>query len=229
MEDRVTGVILAAGIGNRLGSSIPKGLLELPSGETILSRQVRIMKASGIDGIVVVVGFKKEMIEQALTGVRFVTNPRFAVTNTAKSLLCALESINDDVLWVNGDVVFDEDIIPQVVAQKDSTILVNSARCGEEEVKYRADGDGTVKQISKQLTEADGEALGVNMIRRVHLPGFVASLRRCDDRDYFERAMQDVIDRGVVFKRLLVDAHRCIEVDFKEDWERAQQMFRPKG
>ncbi len=221
----MTGIILAAGVGNRLGVSIPKGLLVLPSKETILGRQVRIMKASRIKDIVVVVGFKKETVKEALTGVRFAYNPRFADTNTAKSLLCGLEGIDDDVLWANGDVVFDEELVPMIVSQKHSSILVNTAECGEEEIKYVADDDGNVKQISKQLTGADGEALGLNLIKRDSLGKFVEALRRSNDHDYFERAVQDIIDQGVVFKRLSVSGRKCIEVDFEEDWERAIDMF----
>ena len=225
----MTGIILAAGIGARLGLSVPKGLLVLPSGETILARQVRIMKAAGIQDIVVVVGFKKETVKEALSGVRFAFNPRFADTNTAKSLLCGLKGIDDDVLWANGDVVFDKELVPKIVSRKHSSILVNAAECGEEEVKYIADDDGNVKQISKQLPGAQGEALGMNLIKRDSLGKFVEALARSDDHDYFERAVQDVIDQGVVFKRLPVSGHKCIEVDFEEDWERAKEMFGRNG
>lgn len=225
----MTGVILAAGVGARLGLSVPKGLLVLPSGETILARQVRIMKAARIQDIVVVVGFKKETVKEALSGVRFAFNPRFADTNTAKSLLCGLKGIDDDVLWANGDVVFDKELVPKIVSRKHSSILVNAAECGEEEVKYIADDDGNVKQISKQLPGAQGEALGMNLIKRESLGKFVEALSRSDDHDYFERAVQDVIDQGVVFKRLPVSGHKCIEVDFEEDWERAKEMFGRNG
>ncbi len=225
----MTGVILAAGVGARLGLSVPKGLLVLPSGETILARQVRIMKAARIQDIVVVVGFKKETVKEALSGVRFAFNPRFADTNTAKSLLCGLKGIDDDVLWANGDVVFDKELVPKIVSRKHSSILVNAAECGEEEVKYIADDDGNVKQISKQLPGAQGEALGMNLIKRESLGKFVEALARSDDHDYFERAVQDVIDQGVVFKRLPVSGHKCIEVDFEEDWERAKEMFGRNG
>jgi len=225
----MTGVILAAGIGSRLGTSAPKGLLVLPSGETILGRQVRIMKAAGIEDIVVVVGFKQEAVKEVLINVRFACNPRFADTNTAKSLLCGLEKIDDDVLWVNGDVVFDEELIPRILSQKRSSILVNTARCGEEEVKYIADDNGRIRQISKQLTKANGEALGVNLIMRDSLGRFVEALRRSEDNDYFERAVQEIIDQGVMFTRLSVSGYRCIEVDFEEDWEKAKDMFRCDG
>ena len=221
----MTGIILAAGVGSRLGTDIPKGLMTLPDGETIIGRQVRILKKSGVDRIVLVVGYRQEMMQERVTGVDFTYNPRYAETNTSKSLLCAIEDVDDDVLWVNGDVVFDEEIIPRILAGNDNIILVNSAECGEEEVKYSADETGIVREISKQVKDAHGEALGVNLIRRKWLKRFAEALEECDDNDYFERAVQLLIDRGVNFEKLDVPDLKCIEVDFKEDWDRAQGMF----
>ena len=55
-------VILAAGVGSRLGRPFPKSLSLLPDGERILGRQIRIFQQFGINEIFVVVGFKKELI-----------------------------------------------------------------------------------------------------------------------------------------------------------------------
>jgi len=221
----VTGFILAAGVGSRLGSTDPKGLMVLPGGETILGRQVRILKQAGIDSIVVIVGYKHEMIEDALEDVTFISNPRYAETNTAKSLLCAVDGLSDDVLWLNGDVVFDEAVISRMLKQRGNVVLVNSAECGEEEVKYVADGNGSIHHISKQVQDAQGEALGVNLIRYDSLEGFREALDHCGDNDYFEHAMQRVIDNGTIFKILELAELNCIEIDFLQDWKKAQEMF----
>ncbi|MEA2030718.1 MAG: phosphocholine cytidylyltransferase family protein [candidate division Zixibacteria bacterium] len=221
----MTGVILAAGVGARLGVSHPKGLLELPTGETILGRQVRLMRDAGIEKIIIVVGYHREEIESALDNVRFVHNAHYDETNTAKSLLCALDGLDDDVLWANGDVVFDKELVPLMLASGESTVLVNASTCGEEEVKYIADSDGRVLEISKTVTDAQGEALGLNVVRHESLSVFVEALRQCEDRDYFEHAMQIIIDQGAVFKRVLIGQFRCTEIDFEEDWQRAQRLF----
>ena len=55
-------VILAAGVGSRLGNILPKCLIEFPNKKTILSHQIELLKEIGIKEIVVVVGFKKEII-----------------------------------------------------------------------------------------------------------------------------------------------------------------------
>ena len=222
----MTGVILAAGIGSRLGAPMPKGLMKLPGGETILARQVRILTEAGIEKIVIVVGYERELIQQSIPGVTFAHNPRYAETNTAKSLLCACNVIDDDILWLNGDVVFDEGVIPQMIRQNDNTVLVDSAECGDEEVKYRADESNSILEISKEVENGHGEALGINLIRKGSLDDFSAALTECKDNDYFERAIQLLIDKGIVFKKLELPLLKCIEVDFEQDWNRALEMFR---
>ncbi len=222
----MTGVILAAGMGTRLGLNEPKGLLKLPGGETILERQIRIFTESGISGIVVVTGHQADILRDRLNGVEFAFNPRYAETNTAKSLLQGLQHVSDDaVVWANGDVVFDEEVVPLMLSQSQSSMLVNSARCGEEEVKYIADENGSIREISKQLEQAHGEALGLNTVERSLRTELIAALAASRDTDYFEHAVQQLIRQGRKFKAVPVGSYRCIEVDFCEDWLRAQELF----
>lgn len=55
-------VILAAGKGKRMGSDLPKALIPI-AGKPILQRLMESVKASGVDGIpVVVVGHERELI-----------------------------------------------------------------------------------------------------------------------------------------------------------------------
>lgn len=66
-------IILMAGIGKRLGRSLPKCLTELPNGETILDRQLRFLR-SYVDEIIAVVGFKKEIIMEVQPDILYVYN-----------------------------------------------------------------------------------------------------------------------------------------------------------
>ncbi|RKX18701.1 MAG: phosphocholine cytidylyltransferase family protein, partial [Candidatus Zixiibacteriota bacterium] len=133
-------IILAAGIGSRLNISEPKGLLRLPDNETLLARQVRIQKSFGLNSINIVVGHKNELIEKQITDVNYILNPDYANTNTAKSLLLGLQDIDDDVIWSNGDLIYDENIIGEIIKSESNTVIVNKSKCGEEEVKYSING-----------------------------------------------------------------------------------------
>ena len=106
-------VILAAGVGSRLGSPSPEPLTQLADGRLIMERQLDNFREHFERSIVsVVVGFKKDMIMEAFPDVSFIYNQNFGETNTSKSLLKTLALTGSEaVLWVNGDVVFDADLL----------------------------------------------------------------------------------------------------------------------
>ena len=222
-------VILAAGVGSRLGNPFPKSLSILPGGERILGRQIRILREAGIRQITVIVGFKKELIMEEYPEVDYAYNPVFYLTNTCKSLLRALEYADDDVIWTNGDVVFDEASIERLIETPGSCVLVDRSECGEEEVKYRTGPGGSIVEISKQVENGEGEAVGINKVARRDLPALIEGLRQCDDSDYFERGIELAIAEGAEFTALDISEYRCIEVDFEEDLIRARELFADAG
>jgi choline kinase len=160
-------VILAAGVGTRLGRPFPKSLSILPNGEKILGRQIRLLREAGIRSVTVVVGFKMSLIMEDFPDVYYSYNPVFYVTNTSKSLAWGLRHMDDDVLWLNGDVVFEPGVLEKTLAApKLNLVCVDKKRCGEEEVKYRQDSAGLICEISKGVKNGEGEALGINLVRR---------------------------------------------------------------
>lgn len=219
------GVILAAGVGSRLGRPFPKCLSMLPTGERILGRQIRIFRQYGINEIFVVVGFKKNLIMEEFPSVYFRYNPIYYITNTSKSLCCALEYLDDDVIWCNGDVVFDEEVIREMAAFDGNAVAVDRKKCGEEEVKYRADERGGILEISKRVQAPQGEAVGVNRVQKNDIPVFLQALAACKEQDYFEMGVEMLIQQGVHFSAVDISAYRCIEVDFEEDLKQALAMF----
>ena len=218
-------VILAAGVGSRLGRPFPKTLSRLPGGETILGRQIRLLRKSGIEEIIVVVGFKMSLIMESFPEVYYKYNPVYYITNTSKSLLCGIQDCEDDIIWLNGDVVCDEGVIERIISSEGNAIAVTPAQCGEEEVKYTTDPEGYITAISKTVKNAEGEALGINKVVAEELAEFKECLQQCDDNDYFEKGIEFMIERGKKFKAIDVSEYRCIEVDFKEDWDQVVSLF----
>ena len=219
-------VILAAGVGTRLGRPFPKSLSVLPTGERILGRQIRLLREAGIARITIVVGFKKALIMEEFPDVYYCYNPIFYVTNTSKSLVWALRHMDDDVLWLNGDVVFEPGVLDEVLrAPAENLVCVDKKRCGEEEVKYAQNDTGYIRAISKKVAQPLGEALGINLVRKNSLPAFIRALDACKDTDYFERGIELMIEAGERVLPLDISAYRCVEVDFAADWELARQMF----
>lgn len=218
-------VILAAGVGSRLGRPYPKTLSVLPTREKILGRQIRIIRQHGIREIYVVVGFKMSLIMEEFPDVFYVYNPYYYKTNTSKSLLAALVSLHDDIVWTNGDVVFEENAFKKIIDSDGNVIGANKAKCGTEEVKYRVSQENRIVEISKHVANAEGEAVGINKVAKQTLPEFVDALRGCADSDYFEKGLEMLVQNGSCFVPVDVSEFKCIEIDFEEDWQQAKKMF----
>jgi choline kinase len=225
-------VILAAGVGSRLGRPDPKPLTRLANGETILARALRQLTARfGRHSVHLVVGFKKEMVMEEVPDVGFIYNQHYGDTNTSKSLLKALTILGPGgVLWLNGDVVFHpgvlDDLLPHIAMDR-SFVCVNTAAVGDEEVKYTRDGQGHIQQLSKTvMVGALGEAVGINYVSADDRPALTRRLRECDDQDYFERGIELAITKdGIRIEALDISHRPVVEVDFAEDLARANEWL----
>lgn len=223
-------VILAAGIGSRLGNPFPKPLTPLNNGKTIMGMQMENLKNQfNIDDIHVVVGFKKDLIMERFPEVMYIYNPFFDRTNTSKSLLKALrKNRNNSVLWLNGDVVFDGELLTLLqpyIDQKSSFVAVNTSKVADEEVKYTLK-NGFIDELSKTVTNGLGEAVGINFIASKDIDAFIMRLEECDANDYFERGLELAIEKdGLKVSAVDISQFDCVEVDFREDLESANNIF----
>ena len=218
-------IILAAGIGSRLGNPRPKPLTQLSTGEMIMGRQVEyLQQVVSVDDIMVVVGFKKDLIMEEFSELTYVFNNVYDRTNTSKSLLKALRKAKyEDVLWLNGDVVFDPAVLGRVVECETSCMAVNTASVAEEEVKYTVAPDGSIDKVSKIVKNALGESVGINKVIAKDVPLLIDMLDRCERDDYFERGIEFAIEEGLKIFPVDVSDVLCIEVDFTEDLAKANE------
>jgi choline kinase len=224
-------VILAAGLGTRLGKPHPKPLTPLTTGESIMRRAVTSLRAAYGEEVFVtaVVGFKLDLVIEAMPDISFVYNEVYDSTNTSKSLLKALQlSQPGGVLWLNGDVVFDRRVLGLIHDKIDSGrsfVCVNTASVAEEEVKYTVDGDGYIHELSKSVVGGLGEAVGINYVAAADKKALVARLDEVDDNDYFERGLEVAIERdGLKVEAVDISQFQVVEVDFEEDLSRANSF-----
>ncbi len=221
-------VILAAGMGSRLGRSLPKPLTELSDGRTIMQQQMENIRfAFGADvHITVVVGYKLEHIIEAFPDVNFVYNEQYDTTNTSKSLMRALRaSSTGGVLWMNGDVVFDPAALvraSELIVRDQSFVSVNTSSVSDEEVKYTTTAEGYIKELSKTVKGGLGEAVGINYISAKDKAVLLRQLTKVNDQDYFERGLELAIEQdGVLVEPVDISDLYAVEIDFAEDLERA--------
>ncbi|MGQ0844494.1 MAG: phosphocholine cytidylyltransferase family protein [Sporichthyaceae bacterium] len=226
----VQAVVLAAGFGSRLGKPFPKPLTPLASGRTIMGRQVSsIRETFGADAsILVVVGFKMDLIIEAHPDVLYCYNERFDQTNTSKSLLRAVTlAAPGGVLWFNGDVVFDPALLRSLVpyiAAGESFVCVNTASVAEEEIKYTVDDAGMIRELSKTVRGGLGEAIGINFVAAQDRDLFRKHLESCADQDYFERGLETAIEAGLRVRPVDISQFYAVEVDFEADLDRANEV-----
>ncbi len=224
-------VILAAGMGSRLGRSLPKPLTELNDGRSIMQQQHDNIHAAfgAAAAITTVVGYRAETIVEAFPEAAYVYNDRYDQTNTSKSLLRALQATGrGGVLWMNGDVVFDPRVLGraiELIERDQSFVTVNTARVSDEEVKYTTSDDGAIVELSKIVVGGEGEAVGINYISSSDKRTLIAQLGRVDDQDYFERGLELAIaENRLRVEPLDISDLYAVEVDFAEDLERANEF-----
>ncbi len=225
-------VILAAGMGTRLGKPWPKPLTPLADGRSIMQQQLEnVAQVFGDEArVTIVVGFKMEMIMEAHPSATFVYNEIYDQTNTSKSLLKALRASQESgVLWLNGDVVFDARVLERIadrIRGEKSFVCVNTSATAEEEVKYTVDSKGNINALSKQVKNALGEAVGINFISKHHKSSTIKYLEECADNDYFERGLELAIEKaGIEIEPVDISDLFAVEVDFQADLDRANQNF----
>ena len=221
---------MAAGFGSRLRKGIPKAMVNVTMDHTILDLQIENLKLLDIslNDIILVVGYKKDLIIERYPELSVVYNEDYKNNCTAKSLLKGIEAIeNDDVLWMNGDIVFDRDIINLIIENKDQNIvLVDNKHTREEEIKYNVDSDGFVREVSKNVKNSMGELIGINLVKKYTLPTLIRNLKISDDIDYFDVALQNTINDGFKFLPISIKDKFSIEIDYPYELETAKRWIK---
>lgn len=228
----VQAVILAAGMGTRLARPHPKSLTELDDGRTIMRQQVENLRAAFGDELrlTIVVGYKLEQIMEHVPNASFVYNEVFDQTNTSKSLLKALRnSFDGGVLWMNGDVVFDPELLVHLsphIWRDTSFVAVDTSAVSDEEVKYTVDGLGNIQELSKTVVNALGEAIGINYVSSGDKKELIRRLDEVNDQEYFEAGIvKTIVEDGVRYIPVGINHYYAVEVDFAEDLVRANERL----
>ena len=169
-DDFMVYIILAAGTGNRLHPITlkhPKTLFSLDGKTTILSRMVSLLRKLDSDGkIVIVCGFQHKLLKAQMpdSGIEWIYNPFYEVTNSLASLWFARDYLDCEVTILNGDIVMSEELMQEVVTKpvdRPSVLMDSSITNGD----YNVQTDGeTVIVMSKSLTTYSGEYAGVTKL-----------------------------------------------------------------
>ena len=128
-------LILNSGLGSRMGvltSEHPKCMTEISAHETILSRQLKLIAEAGIEEVVITSGYYDGVLVNYCNSLElplhytFVKNPMYDQTNYIYSIYCAREYLDDDIVLLHGDLVFENEVLDRVLVSKSSCMTVSS-------------------------------------------------------------------------------------------------------
>lgn len=123
------GIIIAAGMGKRLGAltrDLPKSLLKVGS-TTLLENIVAQLRAVGISDIAIIIGYQEQQIRNKIKEARFFVNDNYPNNNILHSLMYAQDFMDDEVLLSYSDIWLEADPVLRLAqSQGDCIISVDS-------------------------------------------------------------------------------------------------------
>jgi choline kinase len=240
---------MATRMASRTGGN-PKCLLTV-GGVPILRRIIDNVTAAGVEEIVLVLGYRADVVRRFVKQtfpfhrIRFAMNPKFDSTNNAFSLLMARNHIVEGTkvppvshafLLLDADIVFSSLLLPALLKHASPDKIAVRVRGGhdEEEVRVRIDAEGAVRQIGKTipLSESYGESVGIEVFssdtaRRL-FEVLEQRVRNGEGRgEFYEATFQSLVDEGIRLHAVDVSDFPSIEIDTPEDLDIAERVIVP--
>ena len=245
-------LILAAGVGSRLNeitNGLPKPLVDI-NGISLIQRQINLLKKKSIEKIFVIRGFKSN--EFHLDDVSYIEDLEYDKHDQLGSLIVAESELSDDLLITFGDIIFDEDILDQILSSNSNfgvAIDLNWTKSYEKRIDNPIElagkvlvKDGIIKQFSEKLPIKKegfliGEFLGIiklNNASAVILQKSLQQLKKTHngkfhDAQSFQCAkitdiLQELIEINIEINPIFVNGRWC-EIDTPKDLEIARKQF----
>ena len=214
-------------------------------GEPLLDRALRALAAHGLSEAVVVIGYGGNVIRERLGDtfedleIRYVEAPDFATTNNIRSLWDARAYLDEDVLLLEADLVFDEEVIGELLAHPGSAAAVAPFRSPLSGTVVHRDDRGRITRFTlgaDQGPRFDAASafktvniylLRERLLREQVVPRLDAAIAAGEVGRYYETVFLDAVDDGSVRDMAAIDvsAHRWYEVDDHRDLDAAEFLF----
>jgi len=239
-SESTVAVLLAAGEGTRLHPYTldrPKCLVEVAD-RALLDRALAALEAVGIEELVLVTGYREDVLRDFLerrrsrVRVRCVRNDVYASTNNAYSLWTAREAVPGGFVLLDGDLLFEPRVLTTVLETRGDAVLAveRRAELGDEEMKVLEGPDVTVAAVNKTMDPraAIGESVGIARFSAAAAAALwdrlgqqiVAGQRNV----YYELAFEALIAGGLPFHIGDVTGLMCMEIDTPDDLAAAQRL-----
>ena len=163
-------LILNSGLNSRMGDfnlEHLKCMTEISSNESIMSRQLKMIADSGIKEVVITTGSYDGVLVKYCQSLNlpihfiFVNNPIDDQTNSIYSIYCAKDYLDDDIILMDGNLVFENEIFDRMIASSVSCMAVSSSlSLSDENFKVQVIG-GVVKRVGVTIFNESVKAKAV--------------------------------------------------------------------
>jgi len=244
-----TAIILAAGEGNRLlplTRTTPKSLVPIAE-TTILDHLLQTLSHSGIEYVVIVVGYRGDAIRHRIgihyrgIQVTYIENPLYGYTDNIASLWYAQSFFYSDILLLEGDILMDEEIVHDLIVcpQRNAMVIAGFNPEFMSGTLVSLNSDGMVDRMILDLEHRGrdlnlGSAyktvnackLSFEFLRDQLIPRLNLHFNLGLTDDHYEVLIRDLLAEGAVrFAPVLTGQRRWIDIDTPKDLSRASQMF----
>lgn len=222
-------LILNSGLGSRMGvltSEHPKCMTEISTKDTILSRQLKLIADAGIEEVVMTTGYYDGVLVKYCQGLdlpihfTFVNNPIYDQTNYIYSIYCAKDYLDDDIILMHGDLVFEGEVFDKVVASPVSCMTVSSTLpLPEKDFKAQV-VNGMVMKVGVDIFNEAMEAQALYKLLKDDWKVWLDKIIEFCDNDkrkvYAENALNELKGAANIHA-LDVENLLCSEIDNPED------------
>ena len=231
-------LILNSGLGSRMGvltSNHPKCMTEISEHETIISRQLKQLAAAGVEEVVITTGYYDEVLVDYCNVLdlplrfTFVKNPSYDSTNYIYSIYCAREYLNDDIILMHGDLVFENEVLERIVSSPVSCMAVSSTLPLPQKDFKAVVREGMVMKVGIEFFD---EAMEAQALYRLNKSDWIKWLDKisefCESGKtgvYAENALNE-LDGEANIHALDVENLLCSEIDNQEDLQTVTEKLR---
>lgn len=207
-------------------SEHPKCMTEISFSDTILSRQLKQIASAGIKEVVMTTGYYDGILEEYCRKLElpleftFVKNPVYDKTNYIYSIYCAREYLDDDILLMHGDLVFENSVFDDMMKNEESCVTVSSTLPLPEKDFKAVVKDGKVVKVGVEFFDDAVAAQPLYKLNKedwkVWLDKIVEFCENDDTGCYAENALNEVSDKCNIVP-FDFDDRLCSEIDNPED------------
>ena len=231
-------IIFNSGLGNRMGQitkAIHKSMVQLYNGESLLHRQLNILSSLGVTEYVITVGpFEEQLRETAVEFPHckfvFVRNDIYHKTNYIYSMFLARDHINDDMLFLHGDLVFNKKFAADLLTAPAPCCAPVNRSCAlpEKDFKCRIVND-RLHEVSINIFEDDCFAFQpFYKLSRAAASAWVGKVTQYvvdgHTKCYAENALNEILP-AMDIKPFSYDGHFVEEIDTVEDFQRVSSAI----